>query len=234
LGQFVAEFAINNAWQESIGDTPFFLSFGQHPQTLLTWTGAGESASKIPAVTQFVGRFSESLSAAKRDLQVAEQRQKAYADMQSSSRSFSVGDHVLLSSRNLKLKKAPAGARKLMPRWLGPFPVVDEVGTVAYRLELPASMRVHPVFHLSFLKPFHRDSDEGREQPPPPPVVIDGEEEYQVERLLDVRKVRGGRGYRQECLAKWLEYGHEHNSWEPLAHLNENCQEDVDRLLAEH
>jgi hypothetical protein len=148
LGQFVAEFAINNAWQESIGDTPFFLSFGQHPQTLLTWTGAGESASKIPAVTQFVGRFSESLSAAKRDLQVAEQRQKACADMHRSSQSFSVGDHVLLSSRNLKLKKAPAGARKLMPRWLGPFPVVDEVGTVAYRLELPASMRFHPVFHL--------------------------------------------------------------------------------------
>jgi hypothetical protein len=76
----VAEFAINNAWQESIGDTPFFLNFGQHSQSPLTWKGAGERASKIPAVMQFVGGFSESLSAAKQALQVAQQRQKAYAD----------------------------------------------------------------------------------------------------------------------------------------------------------
>jgi hypothetical protein len=50
-----------------------------------------------------------------------------------------------------------------MPRWLGPFLVVDKIGAVASRLELPASMDVHPVFHVSLLKPFHRDSDEGRE-----------------------------------------------------------------------
>jgi Chromo (CHRromatin Organisation MOdifier) domain len=64
-------------------------------------------------------------------------------------------------------------------------------------------------------------------------VVVDFAEEYQVERLLDVRKVRSGRGYRQEFLVKLSGYGHEHDSWERLAHLNENCQEDVDRLLAE-
>jgi Chromo (CHRromatin Organisation MOdifier) domain len=52
---------------------------------------------------------------------------------------------------------------------------------------------------------------------------------YQVERLLDVKRS----GYHQEFLVKWLGYGHAHNSWEPLAHLNENCQEDVDLLLAE-
>jgi hypothetical protein len=138
-------------------------------------------------VTQFVGRFSESLSAAKQALQVAQQRQEARTDKHRSPHSFAVGDQVLLSSRNTKLEKAPAGARKLIPNWLGPFPVVDKVGTVACRLELPASMRVHPVFHVSFLKPFHRDSDEGRERPPPPPVVIDGEE---AERLLDAERTK--------------------------------------------
>jgi Chromo (CHRromatin Organisation MOdifier) domain len=110
---------------------------------------------------------------------------------------------------------------------------VDKIGAVIYRLELPASMHVHPAFHVSLLTPFHRDSDEWREQPPPPPVVVDGEEEHQVERLLDVRKIRRGRGYRQEFLVKWSGYGHEHNYWEPFAHLNENCQGDADRLLTE-
>jgi hypothetical protein len=57
---------------------------------------------------------------------------------------------------------------------------------------------------LFVLSRTNTDFDEGRGQPHPSPVVVDGEEEYQVERLLDVRKVRRGGGYRQEFLVKWL------------------------------
>jgi hypothetical protein len=57
---------------------------------LSSYPVTGERASKIPAVTQFVGRFSELLSGAKQALQVAQQRQKAYADMRRSPRSCSV------------------------------------------------------------------------------------------------------------------------------------------------
>jgi hypothetical protein len=128
----------------------------------------GEDALRM---TQFVGRFSESLSAAKQALQVAQQRQNAYADKHRSPWSFSIGGQVLLSSRKLKQKKAPTGAR--MPRWLGQLPVMDKIGAVTYKLELPTSMHIHPVFHVSLSKPFHRDSE--REQPPPPPVMVDGE-----------------------------------------------------------
>ena len=87
--------------------------------------------------------------------------------------SFSVGDLVLLSTTNLNL---PSYTRKkFQPCWIGPFEVEEVLG-VSYRLTLPPTMKVHPVFHSSLLK---------RWNGPPPseetPDVIEGELEYEVE-----------------------------------------------------
>jgi hypothetical protein len=62
---------------------------------------------------------------------------------------YALGDEVLLSTKNIKIKSA--GTRKLLPRWLGPFIITQEVNEVAYKLELPASLKIHPVFHVSLL-----------------------------------------------------------------------------------
>jgi hypothetical protein len=78
------------------------------------------------------------------------------------------------------------------------------------------------VFHTSLLRPFHSD---GRHQPPPPPVDVDGLEEYEVEKLLAHRHS----GRQREFLVKWVGYGPEENTWEPLKHLK-NCPE----VLAEY
>ena len=96
---------------------------------------------------------------------------------------------------------------------------------MAYRLDLPDSMnRIHPVFHVSKLKPYKASS---RVQPPPIPVEIEGELEYEVERILDKRtSKRGRRKESVEYLVKWLGYGHEHNSWE-TAKAVANAQELV-------
>ena len=125
--------------------------------------------------------------------------------------SFNKGDDVLLSTQHITLKHP--GTRKLLPRWIGPFTILDRIGSVAYRLELPESMhRIHPVFHVSKIKPYKAS---GRVQPPPVPIEIEGELEYEVERILDKRiKKRGRRKNYTEYLVKWLGYGHEHNSWE--------------------
>jgi len=66
--------------------------------------------------------------------------------------SFSVGDQVKLSTEYITLLNQPSS--KLRDRFLGPFPVTEVVSPVSYRLALPTSMRVHPVFHVSRLLPW--------------------------------------------------------------------------------
>ena len=61
-------------------------------------------------------------------------------------------------------------------------------------------------------------------QPPPPPIEIDDSLEYEVERVLDHRSVKRGKGTKQEFLVKWLGYGPEHNTWEPQKNLT-NCKD---------
>lgn len=238
----VAEYAINNAHQESIGTTPFFLNFGQHPlnplqpkdQSTSPWTmgvhrtpdpwcmrGAGSDLP--PAVTSFVRLMSEALQRARQTLLAAQSRQKLYADRARAPLSFEEGSEVLLSTANLKMKTY-GGTRKLWPRFIGPFKVLRRIGEVAYELALPDHMKVHPVFHVSLLKRYRSD---GRIQPPPPPVELEGDLEYEVEAIQTHRIVRKGRSSRHEYLVKWLGYGVEHSTWEQEGNLT-NCQELLD------
>ena len=133
------------------------------------------------------------------------------------------GEQVLLSMQHITLKHP--GTRKSLPRWIGPFTILDRIGTLAYRLDLPESMhKIHNVFHVSKLKPYKAS---GRVQPPPVPIEIEGELEYEVERILDKRVTKHRRkSDAVEYLIKWLGYGHEHNSWEPAKALA-NAQELV-------
>jgi hypothetical protein len=210
-----AEFAVNNAWQESIKNTPFFLNFGQHPRTPI-----GRSAeNQVPAANDFVNRLETALSTAKMSLRAAQDRQKSFADQRRRDVVYSVGQQVFLSTQNFRLAKP--GSRKLLPKWVGPFQILERIGQVAYRLDMPANSKMHYVFHVSLLKPYRSD---GRVQPPPPPIKLENSLEFEVERILDHRQVKRGRNRttRNEFLVKWLGYGPEHNTWEPESNLT-NC-----------
>ena len=81
-------------------------------------------------------------------------RMKQHADQHRSDRSFDVGDWVFLQLRPYKqmsLKQAKKD-NKLSPKYYGPYNVLQKIGTMAYKLELPVASRVHPVFHVSCLK----------------------------------------------------------------------------------
>jgi hypothetical protein len=90
--------------------------------------------------------------------------------------------------------------------------------------------KLHPVFHVWLLRPAAPDSEylSGQQNPPPEPVEVDGEEEYQVERIEDVRYNRRRR--RDEYFVKWT--GFDERSWEPVEALLDN--EAVDKFHKQH
>ena len=201
-----AQFAYNNSYHASVRDTPFHLVLGRHPRTPL---GVPAQNSR-PASYAFVEQLQALTDRARKCLVAARQRQKAFADAKRTERSFSEGEMVLLSTKNMNLKHAEK-SRKLLPRWVGPFKIVRKVDSLAYELEMNPGWRIHPVFHVSLLEPYRTD---GRTQPPPPPIDLEGHLEYKVESILDHRFTNNKRD-RVSYLLKWLGYGPEHNSWEP-------------------
>ena len=166
--------------------------------------------SRLPAVEEFVKNISEAVHQAKVNLKQAQDRQKSYADARRRELEFSASDMVLLRTKHLKIKTPRM--RKLLPRFIGPFKVLRRIGRVAYELELPVTMKCHPVFHVSLLRPY---LDAGRLQPPPIPLDVDGKTEFEVEQVLLHRDVKVGKRSRREYLVKWLGFHGEHNSWEP-------------------
>jgi hypothetical protein len=104
---------------------------------------------------------------------------------------------------------------------------VEKCSPVAFRLELPETMKIHPVFHCSLLKP-HESNDEelfpNRIEPAPPPVVADdGELEWEVEKILAKRTYRRQLQY----LVKWK--GWTDPTWEPARNLT-NCPEILEQF----
>ncbi|KAJ9526430.1 hypothetical protein QJQ45_009903 [Haematococcus lacustris] len=217
----LAEFAVNNSWQESIHSTPFFLNTGQSPVT----PGLRDlpDGGRCPSAHAFATWWKEGVAHARRHMADAQARYKRHADTGLKDVEFEVGAQVLLSTRNLRIKTGKV--RKLVPRYVGPFVVEAKINANAYRLTLPATMsRLHPVFHVSLLKKYS-GSDVGIM--PPPVEWMDETPVYYVERLLDHRYVRAGKA--GEFLVQWEGYDASFNTWEPRANLT-GC----DKLLAEY
>jgi hypothetical protein len=125
-----AEFAYNNSKHESTGSTPFELNYGYHPHLPTSW-GVFKNAysdeeqpqsdvetsfsGKCPGADKFFQRIQEAITVAKRTLESAQQRQKAYADEKRREVVYEVGEKVLLSTKNIVLKKG--SSKKLLPRF---------------------------------------------------------------------------------------------------------------------
>ena len=110
-----------------------------------------------------------------------------------------------------------------MRRYEGPFPVIKRVGKVTYKLQLPSTIKVHPVFHVGQLKPYSRDvEDPSREETTRLTTSIREVHDLEVDSTLSDRAVRrDSQPPIRELLVKWK--GHLDNmaSWEPLKDLRQ-------------
>ena len=210
----LAEFSYNNRAQASTRQSPFMLNFGKHPRLGVEPLRDVEHAS----VEDFVKRMDSSKEEAEAALhQAAEDMARYYDQQRGESITYKVGDQVWLDAKDLKTDRP---SRKLSDKRYGPFKIVKVVSPHAYQLELPPSMKIHPVFHTVRLRPYCPDTIPGRTLPPPrPPPVVEGDDpEYEVEYIKDSRLTRGGLQY----LVKWKGYPHEECTWEPLKNLEKS------------
>src|SRR6202045_1739673 len=205
-----AEFALNNREHSATKQTPFFLEYGRHP-----WNGGIRPPTEVnPAADKWLAKLMESRRAAKEAMEKAVVAMKKSYDVgKRPSWEYSKGDLVWLDTWNLKMDHP---SKKLDNKHAGPFAIEEKVGPAGYWLKLPQAWRIHRVFNELLLTPYLPPSFPSQNPPPPPPATIeDNHLEYEVEVILDVKKV--GRGVKY--LVKWLGYPVEENTWEPQQNL---------------
>lgn len=176
-----------------------------------------------PAVTSLLGRAPVAMTEyrpshidAKDAIAFASLRMKDYYDSKHMAKFFNVGD--LVNIRLHRGYRVPSiTSKKLGQQLVGPFKVLERIGRLAYRLQLPHVMQIHDVISIAHLEPATDPAEDPyrRRRLRAPPVVVDGETEYEIERLLQKRRIRKGRGWSTQYLVRWLGYGPEDDVWMP-------------------
>ncbi|GJZ96911.1 putative nucleotidyltransferase, ribonuclease H [Tanacetum coccineum] len=129
--------------------------YGQKCRSPVCWAEVGEVQLTGPEIVQ---ETTEKVIQIKQRIQAARDRQKSYADLKRKPMEFQVGDRVMLKVSPWKGVVRFGKRGKLNPRYVGPFKVLEKVGSVAYKLELPQELsRVHNTFHVSNLKKCYSD-----------------------------------------------------------------------------
>jgi hypothetical protein len=222
----LAEFAANNAVNESTQTTPFFANYGFNPRLGFEPIPPDNRPAARDA-EEFAQRMDAIHEHLRAEICLAQAQHEKYANRKRRpSRRFLENDLVWLDARNIKTARPQ---KKLDWKFLGPYRISAVISPYAYRLELPASMRIYPVFHVNLLRPANSNPLPGQRQDPPPPVEVEGVEEWEVEDILDSRWDRRGRGGRPRLkyLVKWA--GYDEPTEVPADHLT-NAQEIVNNF----
>jgi hypothetical protein len=199
--------------------SPFRIVYGFDPDIDVPTQARGEpSEGRVPAAIDAAKRVRDTHEELAKRWREASERQASYHNARHQAKTYKIGDKVLLSAKNLRLA---VPKKKLAPRFLGPFRVLDAVWSQAYRLALPSHMKIHNVFHVSLLEPWYDNGEVAPEESMP---LADDTQEWAVEKILDSKVVQGKR----YLLVKWEGWPDEYTQWEP----EENCENAYDLIVA--
>ncbi|KAJ1041985.1 hypothetical protein NDA10_000691 [Ustilago hordei] len=206
-----AAFVYNNMVHNSIGVSPFFACYGWNPKAhpdIPQQLGVND-----PGRFEYLMDGKEHCKYLQEQIREAQRRSVDQYNRKHKDIEFKVGDMVYINRRNWKTRRPTP---KLDTRFAGPYPVQERVGRRAYRITLPANLRVHDVFHVSMLKPARTSSLPQLAEQPTIPSLPDEDLNFEVEALIDKRSHNGTTEYK----VLWRGYSEEAASWEPVENLN--------------
>jgi len=173
---------------------------------------------KVEKAGEFVERMRRIHEEARVALKKAQEDMKRQADKgRKETENWKKGDRVLLSTKDLVFKERPV--KKLVDRYVGPYTIEEVISTNAVKLRLPTSIRIHPVVNVSRIVRY-KEQVEGQKKEEGKPMEVEGVEEWEVEKILNKRKIRGVEKY----LVRWKGFTAEGDTWERRENLK-NAEE---------
>jgi len=213
-----AEFAINNKVHTATKVSPFIANYGKE----LRMGGDIRKKEKVESATEFVERMKKVQEEAETALMKTQEEMKRYADRgRRETEVWKRGDRVLLSTRDLVFKERPS--KKLTERYVGPYVIEEVVSSNVVKLRLPSSMRIHPVVNVSQIVRY-KEQVKGQKKEEGKPIEVERVEEWEVEKVLNKKKIRGVEKY----LIRWKGFTAEGDTWERKENLK-----NVEELIKE-
>jgi len=179
------EFTVNNKVHTATKVSPFMANYGKELRM-------GEDIrrkGKVESVTEFVERMKKVHEEAEVALKKTQEEMKRYADRgRKETENWKKGDRVLLSTKDLVFKERPT--KKLMEKYVGPYVIEEVVLSNAVKLRLPSLMRIHLVVNVSWIVRY-KEQVKGQKKEEGKLVEVKGVKEWEVEKILNKKKMRG-------------------------------------------
>ena len=214
-----AEFAVNNKVHTATKVSPFMANYEKE----MRMGGDIRRKGKVESVMKFVERMKKVHEKAEVALKKTQEEMKRYADRsRKETEKWKKGDRVLLSTKDLLFKERPV--RKLTERYIGPYVIEEVVSSNVVKLRLPSSMRIYPVVNVSWIVQY-KEQVRGQKKEEGKPVEVEGVEEWEIEKILNKKKMRGVEKY----LIQWKGFTVEEDTWERRENLK-NAEELIEEF----